>query len=246
MIAGLSPFVALWLGVAIFAASWVRGYSGFGSAAIFLALAMVVTDPLPLIPATFLMDLAMTAVQGRGVLPYIDWRRTLILTAGATLGLPVAIVVLVNLPADGVRLVIAGIILIFALLILSGWRLKRTPGPAALLATGITAGFANGGGIGGLPVATVLAAGALPAAAFRATMVAFLTLMDLISLPVMAVAGLVTRDTFLLALAGLPLVLVGTWLGSQRFKTAPPGEFRRFTAKLLIVLALAGAARAVL
>ena len=99
---------------------------------------------------------------------------------------------------------------------------RLAPGAAAdragLVGTGLASGLANGAGVGGLPVAALLAAEPLAPAAFRATMVAYLTGLDLVSLPVLGAAGLITPGRRCsLALCGLPILIAGIRLGARRF-----------------------------
>jgi uncharacterized protein len=241
---GLSPALAAWLALALFAAAWVRGYSGFGSAAVFLAAASLVADPRPLIPAMFLSDLAMTAVLLRGVLGDVDWRRAGIILGGALAGILVSVRLLSQLAPEAARGAVSAVILVLAVPLLAGWRRARPLSAGGLVGTGLASGLANGAGVGGLPVAALMAAEPLAPAAFRATMIAYLTGLDLISLPVLGAAGYLSRQTLLIALCGLPILVAGIRLGSRRFSRAPPETFRRFAALLLLLLSALGLARA--
>jgi len=100
--------------------------------------------------------------------------------------------------------------------------------------------------VGGLPVAVFFAAQPLSAAAFRATLIAYFTLLDLWTLPLMAARGLITTDTLLATAMGLPLMVAGVWLGGKRFLAADPQSFRRFAIVLLAILALLGLGRSLL
>ena len=243
---GLSPGIALALAVVLFAAAFVRGYSGFGFSAIIVAFAALVTNPLPIIPAAFLCEIAMTAVQARGIRGSIDWRRVAALLSGTALALPLSILTLARAPVPVARLTVSALILVLALVLLSGWQLRRRLGWRGHAATGVAAGLANAAGVGGLPVAALLAAQPVPPAVFRATLVAFLTGLDLLSLPWMAAAGLIGRDTVVATLMALPILTCGILLGGRRFLSASPRQFRRMAVVLLLGLALLGLLRAAL
>ncbi len=94
--------------------------------------------------------------------------------------------------------------------------------------------------MGGLPVAVFFAAQPISAATFRATLIAYFTLLDLWTLPNMWRADLIVRDTLIVTVVSLPLMSAGVWLGGRRFLSAAPQEFRRFAILLLAVLALLG------
>ena len=238
---GLAALMAL----ALFAAAFVRGYSGFGFSAIFIAFAALFTNPVPLIPVVFMCEIAMTAFQARGIRAHIDWRRALTMLAGAALATVPSIYVMARLSEDAARLTISTLILALSLLLLSGWQLERRIGTPGHVGVGIASGMANSAGVGGLPVAAFMAAQPIPAATFRATMIVYLTGIDLMALPVMSANGLVTGSTFAAAALAFPILGAGVWLGGRRFLSASPQQFRRVAVTLLLALSLIGIVRAV-
>ena len=140
---GIAPGTAVLLAAALFGAALVRGYTGFGFSAIFLAVAALVTDPVPLIPVVFACEIAMTALQARSIRGHVDWPRALWLLAGAAVALPVAVSAALRLPTDTVRLAISALIGAMALLMLTGRTLRAAlPAPAHAV-IGLAAGTAN-------------------------------------------------------------------------------------------------------
>ena len=242
----LSGGLAAVLAVALLAAAYVRGYSGFGFSAIFIAFAALFINPVPLIPVVFMCEIAMTAFQAKGIRPYIDWPRTLTLLAGAALATIPSIYVMARLSEDAARLTISVLILALSLLLLSGWQLKRKIGSTGHIGVGVFSGMANSAGVGGLPVAAFMAAQPIPANTFRATLIVYLTGIDLMALPVMWANGLVTTATFFAAAVAFPILGLGVWLGGRRFLSASPQQFRSVAVTLLLGLSLVGIARVVL
>jgi hypothetical protein len=242
----LGPLAWAWLALVALGAAFVRGYSGFGFAALLVAGAGLVTDPVALVPAVLLCDVALSAPQWLSIRGSIDWRRVLSLFAGCLLGVPVGVWAIASMGADAARAAISLWVLLMGLVLLRGWRLQRPQGLPAHAAVGVVSGLANGAAVGGLPVAAFFAAQPIPAAAFRATLVAYFLLLDLWTLPVMAHQGLLDRDALVLAALGLPLMVLGLQLGSRRFLSSPPEEFRRFAIWTLMALALLGLLRAAL
>lgn len=224
------------LAAAFFVAAFVRGYSGFGFSALMIASSGLIADPRPFVPVAILCELTMTLVQARGVWSLIDWRRVLTMVAGAAVVMPFAISALARVGVDAARLAISSVILVFCVLLLSGWTVRHRIGPALQLGVGAISGLCNGAAVGGLPVATFLAAQPIPAPVFRATIVAYLTLLDLVGLPFFAHAGLVGRHTVAIWLLSLPLIGAGIFLGGRHFLAASPQSFRRMAIGLLVVL----------
>ena len=242
----LGPAAWAWLAAVAFGAAFVRGYSGFGFAALLISGGALVVEPLALVPAILLADIALTAPQWGSIRGAIDWRRAGTLFAGCLVGVPLGVRAVAAMGPDLSRAVIALWMLAMCAVLLRGWRLARPAGDAAHVATGIVSGLANGAAVGGLPVAAFFAAQPIPPAAFRATLVAYFLLLDLWTLPFLAREGLIGRDTVALAAGGLPIMLAGVWLGSRRFLKAPPAQFRRFAILLLAALAAFGLLRAAL
>ena len=241
-----STGAAIFMGFAVLIAAFVRGYSGFGFSALVIASSGLVMNPLNFVAVVLICEVVMTAMQWQNVGPDVDWRRVGALLAGAVVGLPLGLWALTSISADAARAVISGYILVMCLVLSAGWRFKRPVGTAGTIVAGVVSGVANAPGMAGLPVAAFFAAQAMPAAVFRATMVAYFPILDLYSGPMYWWNGMVTWDTLWAGLWCLPLVLIGTFLGSRHFLRTDPQDFRRFAIVLLGILAVLGLVKAVL
>lgn len=242
----LGPGTAAALAIALLGAAYVRGYSGFGFSAIFIAFAALVTNPLPLIPVVFACEILMTLFQARSIRGRVDWRRILWMVTGAAIALPFSVSVMLSVGEDTARVTVSALILLLSVLLLSGWTLKRPIGAAGHGGVGVVSGMCNSAGIGGLPVAAFMSAQPIEAAIFRATMIVYLTALDMITLPLLWAGGLVNGDTAIAAVLAFPLLGLGVWLGGRQFLSASPASFRRFAVILLLALSLLGLARALI
>jgi len=239
----LGPGTAAALAIALLGAAYVRGYSGFGFSAIFIAFAALVTNPLPLIPVVFACEVLMTVFQARQIRGHVDWRRVLWMLAGAAVALPFSVTVILSVGEETARVTISAVILIMSLVLLTGWTLRTRIGPVGHGGVGVLSGMCNSAGIGGLPVAAFMSAQPIEAAVFRATMIIYLTGLDMITLPLLWAGGLVTWDTAIAVGLALPILGLGIWLGSRQFLSASPSTFRRFAVMLLLILAVLGLLR---
>lgn len=242
----LTLFQSIWMAGGLFLAAFVRGYSGFGFAALVISAASIVTNPLPFVPVVILADFLLTGTQARQIWPDIDWRRTGFLFAGCLVGVPAGVWGLAGIGTDAARAVIAGFILVMCGVLVAGWKLPRPAGGAAHIGVGVISGLANGAAVGGLPVAAFFAAQPIRAATFRATLIAYFTALDLWTLPNMAQAGMITWDTVWATVYAMPVLLLGLRLGSGHFLRANPQDFRQFAIGLLAGLATLGLLRGVL
>lgn len=243
---GFTNGEALYLAAALFGAAVIRGLSGFGFSAIFVLFAALVTNPLRLIPIVFSCEILMTAFQARGIGPHIDWRRSLTMLLGAGIATVPSIYIMARLDDSLARLIISCLILALCAVLISGWQLRRPVKNTGHVVAGMVSGAANSAGVGGLPIAGFLTAQNLPPAAFRATMIIFLTGIDLMALPVMAANGLVSSSIWIGILLALPIIGAGVWLGGRFFERVPQHRFRQGIIALMTALALANIARLVL
>lgn len=234
------------LSIALLGAAYVRGYSGFGFSAIFIAFSALITNPLPLIPVVFSCEIIMTALQARGIRGHVDWRRVGALLLGAAIALPFSISVILSVGDQTARLAVSAIVFTMSLILLTGWTVQRMIPTAGYTGVGVISGMCNAAGIGGLPVAAFLTAQPMAAPVFRATMIVYLTGLDLITMPLMWHGGLVTWDTAVGAACAFPLLALGVWLGGRQFLSASPTTFRQFAVILLLVLSVLGLIRAFL
>lgn len=240
----LSPLAAAWMAAAFFVAGFVRGYSGFGFGALVISAGALVMNPLHLVAIAIIGDLALSAQQWIGVRRHIDWRRALTLFGGALIGVPLGIWALTAIPENTARAVIALYVLAMCVALALGWTLTRRAGPATTFGTGIFSGAANAAGVGGLPVVVFLAAQTIAPTVFRATLIAYFTLLDIWTLPLLYQRGLITAETLFVTAIALPIFAIGTWAGGRRFLSAEPKDFRRFAIAVLMALALLGLGKA--
>ena len=240
---GLAPWQMAYLAICILGAAWVRGYSGFGFSALVVTSAALVTDPVPFVATLVMCEIALSFGQARGVVAQIDWRRMTGMLVGATVVMPFSFALIARLGEDVARMAISGMVLVICLAMARGFQFGRELGTPGNLVAGAASGLANGAAAGGLPIAVYLAAQPVAAPVFRATLIAYLTLLCLIALPALWWAGLLVGQSFVMLALMVPFMGLGLWVGGRRFTSANPQDFKKFTLMLLIVLSGLGLAR---
>jgi uncharacterized protein len=240
---GLELWQVAYLAACILGAAWVRGYSGFGFSALVVTSAALVTDPVPLIATLVMCEIALSFGQARGVLAQADWRRVWGMLAGAAVVMPFSFTLISRMGEDVARMAISAMVLVICLAMARGWQFSREIGTPGNVVAGMASGVANGAAAGGLPIAVFMAGQPVAAPVFRATLIAYLTLVCLIALPSLWWTGLLRGQSFAILAVMLPLMALGLWIGGRRFTSASPTNFRKFTLLLLSVLAVLGLLR---
>jgi uncharacterized membrane protein YfcA len=233
----LTLTTAAYMAVVLFVAAFVRGYSGFGFAALTVSGASLVTNPLQFVGVVLMLDVLLTFQQWSGAARDVDWRRVGPLLLGAMIGVPLGLWVITQVPPDTARAVIAVYVLILCLVLMRGFVITRPQGLGHHGGMGVISGLANAVGMGGLPVATYFTAQALGARVFRATLIAYFALLDMLTLPWMWWHGLLGWDSVVVVGAAFPVTALGIWFGGKRFFGTDPQDFRRVAIVLLAVLA---------
>ncbi len=242
---GLDMSSLLFCMAAVFVASVIRGFSGFGLSALVVSSISLVLPPAEIVPMTLLLEAVASLRMLPAVRHDLDWKIMGGLLAGAVPAVPAGAWLLASLPDAAMRGVISLLVLGASLLVWRGIVFSRPPGVAAHGATGVVSGGMFGAAaIGGLPVVVYMLAASIPAATTRAVLTLYLMLMGLYGAAVTGAFGLLTVESLWRVALFLPPLFVGVAIGGRKFASAGPDSYRRFTLLLLVLLALAGMARA--
>lgn len=230
----------------VFLSAVVRGYSGFGFSLLAITSLSLLFPPARVIPAIFLLEIAASLHLLPSIWRDVHWRSLGFLLAGTVAGTPFGVHVLANVPQAPMTMALALFVLAATALLWRGFALKTMPSGPATLVVGAATGLANGAfGIGGPPVILFYFASPAGHAAGRASLIAFFIMTDVTGLAFLSREGLVTREAAYMALAFLPALAAGVWLGARSFRTADPARFRKIVLVILACLALLTAAKAV-
>ncbi len=237
----------VYLAAVLALASFARGYSGFGAAALVITGGSLVVAPQVLVPLIILIDTLVGTSQLRGAAGDIDWRRLGMLMLGSAAGTPLGVQALSLVAPDTARIFVALYVIAISLALLYGWRLARPIGDAGMLILGFLCGAITGLiGMGGLIVAAFLTADGTRPAVLRATLIAYFVPLGVLAIALMYWQGLYTEGSLTVTALALPIFASGVWLGGRHFLSATPEQFRRYTLGLLIVLGFAALVRALI
>lgn len=231
----------------VFAASVLRGFTGFGFGLAAVPLLSLALPPAQVVPFVVVLQVLVGLGGIRPAWKLCDWRAMRGLVPGLLLGIPMGTLVLTAFAPNTVRLVIGAIIAASVLLLWRGAKLPPRPSMALTMGVGTLSGIISGlASMGGPPVVVYLLALGHGAAVVRATSIVYFMATGLTATVAMVPRGLIDLDVVLWSVAAIPVLLGGSALGTWGFHRAKPHHHRVTALVVLSVLSVVLIARALL
>jgi uncharacterized membrane protein YfcA len=226
--------------VAIIAGA-MRGFAGFGSAMMMAPVFALLFGPRAMIGLVAVIELIVTVQLIPRAAREAEWRFVGPLSVAAVLCMPLGGWLLVSIDTDWLTRIVAGIVLVFVIVLASGWRYK---GPKRLPITlglgGISGAMVATTSIGGPPVLIYMLAGSDKPQAVRANIITYFAFLELFLLAQLGYQGLLDEATAWRAIALTPPFVAAAWLGSRGFRASSEAFYRRVALVFLLIVALVG------
>lgn len=227
----------IWLIAAIAVAGIVRGFSGFGTALIFVPVAGIFLAPATVIGTIMLTGLVSTAALLPRAWGQADRREVGLLAFAALVTVPLGLMLMQAVDREIVRWTVSAIGLLTLLVLLAGWRFSRRMGVPGLLCIGAVAGVMGGlTGLTGPAIIVFYLAGQNTAQSVRANTILFLAALDVVIVGNLVIGGSLGWGTVLLALVLAVPYLATSLIGQALFD---PRHERLYRAVAYAVIALA-------
>ena len=221
------------------ASSLGRGFSGFGSALIFMPLASAMIGAKAASPLMLIIEM----IAAIGLVPsaarIANRREVAIMMVGSLIGIPLGALFLLHADPLTVRWLIVGLIVPLLALMMAGWRYPYPPTAPLTAVVGAVAGFFGGvAQVSGPPVVMYWMRDAATPAMIRASVILYFAVSDLIILASYLFGGLFTLQIVGLAVITGPVFGVGLWIGAHMFGIASETSFRRICYAMIAASAL--------
>lgn len=209
-------------------AGLVRGFTGFGSALIYIPLISAVYGPHIAAPTLLLFDTICSVPFAIQCWPQSTRREVLPVAIAGALALPVGVAALVYVDALVLRWFIAALVVFALVALMTGWRYHGRPTVAASLGVGAFAGFGSGAVQIAAPALLVFwLGGPNSATTVRANIMVLFAIQGMLAIVAYAFAGVFVRDVLALALViGVPFVVAMT-IGARFFRGTSDVLYRR-------------------
>ena len=212
-------------GVAIFN-GMIHGYTGFGGALIIIPVLTFLYGPVEAIGMVGLITIFGALHLARETAHQATWRE---------LG-PIGAWFLYHIDAELIRRSMGGFIMLFALILLSGWTYRGKRGALPSVLVGMTAGGINGlTGVGGPPLGLYFLSSPHPVEVQRANIVMCIIVLIISMIVAIAIGGGYSWLVISRALLITPAYLFGVWFGARMFALAPKTWFKNVALVILMV-----------
>jgi len=239
--ADLTTFAAVAICAIAFVSGTTRGFSGFGSALIFMPLASSMAAPRLVAALLLIIDFVAAAPLLPNAWKQADRKATAVMVAGALVGVPVGTYFLTRLDPVTTRWIISGFVAALLVLLLSGWRYRGKEHASIAVGIGGLSGFCSGlAQTGGPPIVGYWLGRPIPSAIARANILLFFGASDFFSAVAYGVSGLINADAIKFAFVVGPVYALGVWFGASLFGKASETVFRAICYALIAAAVIIG------
>jgi uncharacterized membrane protein YfcA len=218
-----------------------RGFSGFGSALIFMPLASSMAAPRLVAALLLIIDFVAAAPLVPNAWKHADRGATAVMVLGALIGVPIGTWFLSRLDPVTTRWIISAFVCGLLMLLLSGWRYRGKDYPALSVGIGGLSGFCSGlAQTGGPPIVGYWLGRPIASAIARANILLFFGASDFFSVVSYALTGLITLDAIRFSFLVGPVYALGVLLGASLFGRASETLFRTICYLLIAAAVVIG------
>ncbi len=229
------------------AAGLMRGFAGVGSGMLMAPFFVVLFGPVETVAIIIAMEIVVTGQLLPSVHRDINWRVIAPMGIMAALFMPLGSWLLVSLDARSIAICIGALVMVFAILLMSGWRYQGEKPLWATLGVGGTSGVLMAlTSLGNPPVMLYLLSSRDNAVTNRANFTGYFALTLCALIIQMAIAGLIEWRALKTAGLLLPPFMLCVWIGSRLFQKSNEALYRRVALGILFCAGLYGIVRQVL
>jgi uncharacterized membrane protein YfcA len=217
----------------------VRGFSGFGSALIYMPLVAAVYDPRIAAATLLLIDFVSTAPYTVPEFRRCTWREVLPISLATIIAIPFGTAALLLVDPVALRWGIAFLVLGLLAVLVAGWRFHSKPRLPLTTGVGLFAGFGAGAvQIAGPAVIVYWLSTGASAATLRANLMVYFAICDAVLVMSYFLQGVFTVEGLVLSLLlGIPF-LIAVGVGAHFFHGTSDQLYRRVAYVIIALAAL--------
>ena len=217
----------------------VRGFSGFGSALIYVPLISAIYEPRIAAVTLLITDFVSSAPFTISQFRRCNWREVAPVSIAAIATLPLGVMALRYFDPVTLRWGIAFLVTSLLVVLMSGWRYHVEPKIPVSLGVGLISGVGAGAvQIAGPPAIIYWLGGPNSAVVIRANLMVYFTLLAIASGVIYFFGGLFTADVLILSLLLGPIYVASLAIGVFMFRGSAENTYRRVSYAIIAFSAL--------
>ena len=225
----------------ILIAAIVMGMTGFGFALIIIPLFLLFMDAKVVVVYNIVLGTIVCIPVLWQSRKYLKFSKITILVVSCILGLPVGIYILSHVSSPVLKLLIASMVIIFALLLALGISYKFKREWIGFIVSGLIGGMLMPSiGLGGPPVILFLINQDWEKNVFRANLNAFFIIIGIATFLAMGASRVVNTNTILTSFILVPPLLIGVFIGLKLLPRIDSVWFKRISTGVLILSGVLG------
>jgi len=217
----------------------VRGFSGFGSALIYMPLMAAVYEPRVAAVTLLMIDFVSTAPYALGAFRHCTWREVLPIFLAASVGIPFGALALTAVDPTILRWFMALVVLALLAVLMSGWHYEGQPRLPLTIGVGLFSGVGGGAvQIAGPAVIIYWLGGGNPAATVRANLLVYFLLTEIVLIAAYVWQGLFDANLSALSMLLAPPFFIATAAGAYFFHGSSDLLYRRIAYAIIVAAAV--------
>lgn len=226
---------------AVVVAGLVRGFTGFGTALVYVPIASTVLPPVQVIVTLMVFDIFGPLPLMPRALRDGQAREVVRLLVGAAVGLWLGVFLLTRVDPLAFRWGVCVLSLVLLAILISGWRHRSSLSAFGKVLLGGVSGFLGGAaGLPGPPVILFYLSGTSDPASIRANILMYLVFFDVIFLATLGISGLLEWISFLMGLLLVVPYALGGLVGQAVFDPSREKVYRTVSYLVIAAAALMG------
>jgi len=230
----------VFIGLVIFLFSAIlQGLTGFGFSILAVPLITLFIPPKTAVPILLIYSMIINIVVLYSARKAVNLKKIWILLVAGIITMPLGTHLLVIMNENLLKIFIGSMILMFGILLLIGFRKQFANEKIAMLPVGMVSGLLGGSiSISGPPIILFLSNQDVDKHTFRGNLAAYFFILNLFTIPVYYLNGLLTKVVWSYSLTFLPGLLIGVVVGNLLSHKIKDNHFKKITLILLIIMGL--------
>ncbi len=220
-------------------AAMIQGITSFGFSLVSVPLLALIMPLELIVPMLVVFSLLLNIIVFSKIQGHINKKQIAILIIFGLISIPLGIYGLKVVDDRIIKLIVGVIIIISALAMQFGFKVRFKNQNLAYGLTGFLSGILNGASsLSGPPVILMLSNDGLNKDNFRKTLATYFMVLNLFSIPLFLASGLLTETVLINSAKLLPALLIGTFTGIGVGNKIPDVLFKKLTLILIFVMGI--------